>query len=221
MFTNPRHERKYWFELGVADVFIDKLNSLPFHQTYPPRKVHSIYLDTPDFNCYYQSINGAYQRYKLRLRWYGVNDKASAQLEVKRKKGELGAKQVYLLGKIDFSKITSVKKLHQQIVKTALAKKLSFAVIKLLQHHSPVLKTTYTRKYWQHDLLPVRLTIDTDFSTSNIYFSDNMKVKPVDHQLEIVELKYAPGLENDHLASQVGQLFPLQLNQFSKYSRGF
>lgn len=48
--------------------------------------IHSIYFDTPGFECYHQKVSGIQHRYKVRLRGYngGGND-APVVLEIKRK----------------------------------------------------------------------------------------------------------------------------------------
>ena len=48
--------------------------------------VRSIYLDTPDFYCYWSKIEGLKHRYKLRIRGYNTKDKKSKVfLEIKKK----------------------------------------------------------------------------------------------------------------------------------------
>ena len=62
-----------------------------FVETYPPRQVNNIYLDTfaaDDLNTH---LSGIGRRQKLRFRWYGEDDTAvRGSLELKCRSGHLG-----------------------------------------------------------------------------------------------------------------------------------
>ena len=65
-----------------------------FRVAYPPRRVHSIYFDTPDRMGFRENLSGAARRRKLRLRWYGdAAREVNATLEMKCKEGLLGWKE--------------------------------------------------------------------------------------------------------------------------------
>ena len=42
-------------------------------KTYADRRVHSIYLDTPEFDDYHDGVSGLSRRSKARFRWYQEN----------------------------------------------------------------------------------------------------------------------------------------------------
>jgi SPX domain protein involved in polyphosphate accumulation len=183
-----RYERKYSLSLPKADQLIAKILASNFYKAYPDRRVNSLYFDTHDLKLFRDSVDGSFNRYKIRRRWYG-KDKKNSQLEIKVKKGELGQKQVFNFNKLP-KDIKSILNLHQ-----------------------PVLTTAYQRQYYQHRELPVRLTLDSDLQV----IKENITKK---FDQIILELKYDSSKDNEELVEKLGQILPLQLNQFSKYTLG-
>jgi hypothetical protein len=72
---------------------------------FPENVVHSVYFDSPDLASYAEKANGDYLKTKVRLRWYSRSTERgragdrpwTAWLEVKTRKGSLGAKRRRLL----------------------------------------------------------------------------------------------------------------------------
>src|ERR1041385_4271785 len=58
--------------------------------SYP---VHSLYLDSDDLTLYWDTINGAKNRFKLRLRYYDTNPKSPVFFEIKRRMNNCILKQ--------------------------------------------------------------------------------------------------------------------------------
>ncbi len=58
--------------------------------SYP---VHSLYLDSDDLKCYWETINGNKNRFKLRLRYYDTNPKSPVFFEIKRRMNNCIMKQ--------------------------------------------------------------------------------------------------------------------------------
>ncbi|MCP5094102.1 MAG: polyphosphate polymerase domain-containing protein [Chloroflexi bacterium] len=81
-------------KLAVARTWI-RLHPEALREAYPPRLVHSLYLDTPALNSFDANIAGISQRQKLRLRWYGPPQAQVVRpvLELKYKENMLGGKQ--------------------------------------------------------------------------------------------------------------------------------
>lgn len=73
-----------------------RLHPEGFRTAYPPRRVNSVYFDTLDADSVAENINGVGERDKLRWRWYGVTTHSvtRSQLELKRKRGEAGWKEI-------------------------------------------------------------------------------------------------------------------------------
>ena len=64
---------------------------------YPEGRVTSLYFDTPDLDQYSRSVSGDSRKRKVRIRWYGDNDKqqtaAPVFLELKSREGFASSKQ--------------------------------------------------------------------------------------------------------------------------------
>jgi len=58
--------------------------------SYP---VHSLYLDSDDLKLYWRTINGDKNRFKLRLRYYSVNEESPVFFEIKRRMNNCIMKQ--------------------------------------------------------------------------------------------------------------------------------
>lgn len=50
--------------------------------------VHSLYLDSPDYGCYWDTAKKAYSRYKIRARCYNFEPERNFFLEIKSRSGE-------------------------------------------------------------------------------------------------------------------------------------
>ena len=75
-----------------------RLHPAGFVVAYPPRRVNSLYLDTPHLSSLNDNLAGSSARYKLRLRWYGGEMKTfQPHLELKQKRNMLGRKKRCLL----------------------------------------------------------------------------------------------------------------------------
>ena len=57
-------------KLAAARTWI-RLHPEALLEAYPPRLVHSLYLDTQALNSFDANMGGISNRQKLRLRWYG------------------------------------------------------------------------------------------------------------------------------------------------------
>src|SRR5436305_14125016 len=58
--------------------------------SYP---VHSLYLDSDDLKLYWRTINGDKNRFKLRLRYYSLNEDSPVFFEIKRRMNNCILKQ--------------------------------------------------------------------------------------------------------------------------------
>ncbi len=68
----------------------DEFASLSPTLSYPN---HSLYLDSPDFQLYWDVVNGNTNRYKLRLRYYDEDPASPIFFEIKRRSGSAILKQ--------------------------------------------------------------------------------------------------------------------------------
>lgn len=208
-----RFERKYVLDQNKSWVFRNILSEKKFGKMHDKRKVMSLYFDTLSFSFFKDNVEGVADRIKPRIRWYeniGSNKekKIQASLEFKKKKGFVGTKTIYNLGK--FKDIDNLLKMVKQ---SEFLNKLS-VIIK--QNVFPVLITSYTREYFIHYDKKFRSTIDTNLSVVSVL---NNKIKiPINK--EILELKYNLENDNDFRNSIINSNFKLRFQKFSKYSVG-
>ncbi len=94
-------ERRYELKLVIPETELPtvrswvRLHSAGFRTAYAPRRVNSIYLDTPGFRNMKENMAGTPDRQKIRLRWYGLLSHIveNPVLEVMIKEGQMGHKQ--------------------------------------------------------------------------------------------------------------------------------
>ena len=93
-----RFERKYYLtprELGLAYGLLRHI-CLPARE-YPSEQINSLYFDTADLDQHERSSSGDYYKDKVRLRWYGEDNKLSGIqpifVELKSRQGFASTKQ--------------------------------------------------------------------------------------------------------------------------------
>ena len=100
MKTDLRYEIKMVCapqRLSQARAWI-RMHPTGFGVAYPPRRVNSLYLDTPHLSSLNDNLAGLAGRQKLRLRWYGDGARVvEPLLELKQKCNLLGIKKQLLL----------------------------------------------------------------------------------------------------------------------------
>jgi hypothetical protein len=208
-----RYELKIPLDAGQLVNFWPLLSdgTLPSHRTYPDRKVHSIYLDTPDLRDYNDNNAGISKRKKNRLRWYD-SDLSHLQFEIKSKWNKLSSKRVV---QIPNPKHLSLDDPHdiRKLVETSGGK---FERPMMLCAYRPVLEVSYFRQYFILNS-GIRMTIDNRIEYRNVssLLSHSTVSSPV---TAVVEFKFPP-----HLKPYIGQHLknvPFRLFRHSKYVVG-
>lgn len=216
-------ERRYELKLVTPETGLSvvrswiRLHPEGFRTAFPPRRVNSIYLDTPGYRNLSENLAGVPDRQKLRLRWYGeVNDVVeNPMLEMKIKEANMGHKKQE---KLDHS--LDLGRTWSEIlagVKTAVSP--SFLPI-LKQHNQPTIINSYQREYYVTPDGEVRLTLDFDQCVFDQRLSMMPNVKrplPIEKEL-VIELK-APPEQTERLTDIMGR-FPLLRSRNSKYVKG-
>jgi len=208
-----RFERKYVLSQNRSWIFRNILSEKRFIKIHNKRRVRSLYFDTLNFSFFRDNIEGVSNRIKPRIRWYeeavkGKNKEFEARLEFKKKKGFVGTKTIYSLGK--FKNITKLLEIVNQ------EKFLNRISVIIKQNVFPVLITSYNREYFISYNKKFRSTIDTNLSVQSVV---NNKIKlPIDK--EILELKYGIENDNDFRNNIINSNFKLRFQKFSKYSVG-
>lgn len=224
MLNISRYERKYASALSPAQLHQQIQNNLAmFHEVYYPRRVTSLYFDTPDFTLLEQNLNGEPQRVKVRVRWYQKPHDSwqtipkEIQLEIKQRDNDLISKQTSVFTKQELSKIEAtnpekwlenVTNLVQQKIQTQLPYAHSL---------QPSLCNSYIRTYYFSEQLGMRITLD-----ESLVFSQPIDWLQKKYQHEflenIVECKYS--VATDTQLRNVIQSMPLHISRFSKYVIG-
>jgi len=183
---------------------------LVLRKTYDDRVVHSIYLDTLNFDDYYDSVSGLSRRCKIRFRWY-QRDATRIALEIKRKKIKVSTKTIFPLKNSD----TIVPGDTRMLSRVYAENKDRFPT-NIVNLYRPVLEVEYLRSYFQIST-EIRITIDRNIRYRKLLpiASVQFNRSPVDY---VVELKYP--LDR---TVEVGELFcglPFRVFRHSKYVVG-
>lgn len=206
-----RYERKYFtedFSGRDLEMFI-RLHPAHFHSLFWPRRIFSIYFDTPNLDYYWQNVIGHADRKKVRVRWYEPAMDQPPQLEIKLRNANVMRKESGSLPKWKpGDNLTKLIKEVQFLLQTQLPES------EVLQ---PVMINSYRRSYFAQDSLGMRLTVDTDLEFAH----------PADWQqgritqrlaATILECKY--NVTDDKNLADVTKGLPLQLTKSSKYVMG-
>lgn len=215
-----RYERKFLVEDLMPFQVKTLVDRHPrfFHAPYPPRYVNNLYLDTYDLTHYFDNVNGATQRRKVRVRWYGepFGDIDSPMLEVKVKDGLVGTKYSYPL--TPFTMDTSF--CDHSLEHILSISDLPTIVLHKLRGLNVVLFNRYYRHYFATHDGAFRLTIDTqqEFYKVNGLFGNTFVHRQSNARDVIVELKYE--IDQEPQANRVSRFFPFRVTRNSKYVQG-
>ena len=210
-----RYERKFLVPLYLDShaLFLIQNSSIGFQQSNPARRVNSIYFDSDDLLFAKQNIDGVSQRYKVRVRYYGLlNSLNNPLLEIKYKQGNVGSKYLIKLKKPfsfgDEINLISLFELNE----------LPNDLIDLFHSLIPKVFVSYYRNYYLSYCNNYRLTYDhsivyksmetnviSKFSEDSFIHSNN----------NILELKY--DIEHDNYSSKTIDKLPFRLSRNSKY----
>jgi hypothetical protein len=156
------HEVKYIVPASAAPALASWLGSacLP-ERRYPPARVVSVYLDTPDLARLGEKIDSDYLKSKVRIRWYAPLDgpgQGIAFAEVKRRVGNRRDKPRLALG-IDASELERWRlddpRWHE-LIETIARSELGAG-----QGMLPALRLSYTRHRFVEPFESARVVLDT------------------------------------------------------------
>ena len=208
-----RYEKKYQIDhlprAAVEQML--QLHPAGFRRLFPNRQVNNIYYDTSDYQTFRQNVDGVPYRKKFRLRWYGPDTQRISQprLEVKIKRGELGAKLISPFPDSIMNQLTSV---NRQVNHLLLNQKSG---VTLLQ---PTLVNHYLRSYWATPNGCFRLTVDDRLQFRSPLNSSRFYDTPVAEPAVILEIKYAA--TDDRTARFIFDHLPFRQTKKSKYGTG-
>lgn len=215
-----RYERKFLVEelMPFQVAALIKGHPRMFYAPYPPRFVNNLYLDTPEMLNYFDNVNGAMQRRKVRVRWYGepFGEITSPMLEVKVKEGLVGTKHTYPLSSFHMDAGFCDRSFQRVLSDSDLPPAIRHA----LRNLDTVLFNRYFRHYYATHDGTFRLTLDTQqtFYKVNGVFGNRFAHRQVNNRDVIVELKYE--IEQEPHANRVSGFFPFRVTRNSKYVQG-
>ncbi len=217
--SSLRYERKFLPDrLSLAEVLaVVRQHPALFREPYPERWVNNLYFDTPERRHYHDHVNGAANRIKVRVRWYGEarGQVQKPVLEFKTRHGVLGGKTAHRLPPLrldgDFGRAASVTALQLAELPPPMRVRLHGL--------EPALMNRYRRRYFCSADGTLRLTLDWALEfhpPRNV--NGAMRPLPHDGPVVIVELKYAE--PHSEAAARAANEFPFRLTRCSKYVFG-
>ena len=216
---NLRYEKKFVAEgFSLAEV-LARVQRHPsvFREAYPPRIVNNIYLDSPTHRDYHNHINGAANRTKTRVRWYGQKFEATVhpRLERKLKRGTVSGKETYTLPPLSINGDSLRSSLNGTFDSATMPAMLRSG----LRHLQPALFNRYYRHYFTSRDERFRLTVDSALQFTSVALNRWPVVRPGSAvPTVIIELKFGPELAGD--AALLTNGLPFRLTRFSKYVAG-
>jgi hypothetical protein len=217
-----RYERKFVVESAEMSIHqvnaAVKLHPAFFRQTYPPRFINNIYLDTYGLGHFQANLDGIGNRLKVRIRWYGdlFSPTVRPTLEYKYKRGMVGCKDQYPMlpfavsESFSHTSLSAVLRANHNLPPTVQAD---------LGGLRAALLNRYFRSYYESADRCFRITIDSEMAYYHLpRLSGHHLHRQTDHEHIIVELKY--NAEHDHTANRIAAHFPFRLSRNSKYALG-
>lgn len=214
-----RYERKFQMDLPRWQVEqIVRRNRAAFSPIYWPRWINNIYLDTPGFSNYQDSLDGASDgRVKMRIRWYEEFETLVEKpvLEFKIKQGTVNRKVTYPLAPMDFAEGINRKRIQASLRQANLPRSLMTELLKF----DLALANRYYRSYFLSADSAFRITVDSDQTYMRMSSRRNLLLaRWRENSSAVLELKYAPELDGQ--AAEISQQFPFRLSRNSKYASG-
>jgi len=206
-----RYERKFFIQHLSRPAVEAMIYQHPaaFQERYRPRQINSIYFDSLDEADLREKAFGNLVRQKYRVRWYGEMTELAPDpiLEIKKKQGELGAKDRF---KIEPFHLPIEQKFNLQV-----AEQVPPHVALTLHMRDPILLVNYQRRYWRSQDKKFRLTLDWDLQLKRLQGFQQTRIK---REALILEVKYDE--QYDSLAQRICSFFPFRVTRSSKYALG-
>ena len=204
-----RFERKWFYEVADTNSLLQGIykSNFNFSESFPLRKVNSIYFDDSKLTSIYQNLDGIAEKRKLRIRWYGEkNTITNPVIEIKSKKGFIVNKKTILMNikkplSFDIDSINEIQKIISYKIDSA-------------KSLIPTISTHYERYYFESANSNVRATLDKNLSSLMLYKYCNYKILK-NFKYKVLEIKY--GLEHDSYVRKNLKNIGSRLTKSSKY----
>ncbi len=190
-----------------------------FSESFPPRVVNNLYMDTHDLQWLDDSVEGFSERRKVRLRWYGEQtDTVSAVLEVKRKRDRANWKLRHaLVEPLDLRAGVT----WPAIVSKSVGSVPDWMRVEIGVDLVPILVNRYHREYYEDRSGKLRITIDYDQDVYDQRLSarPNLVSRAPRRYSLVVEVK-GPLHEWERIKEVTNEL-PLRVTRNSKYALAY
>lgn len=206
-----RFERKWIYKANEHLTLVNALikSNLFFFKQYPDRKVNSIYFDDINYSSIIENLDGVYQKKKIRVRWYGKNDKLIKPiLEIKSKKGFVTDKVTYQINELNNLIFNNFKNLE-------LIKDIVNSKNKTKNVIYPILTTNYDRQYFVSNNGCVRATVDYNLKSVHLKNLSQIDIIKNFSSTCILEVKYPTNLDK-HVRQNLREI-TLRLSRNSKF----
>ncbi|NLG29501.1 MAG: VTC domain-containing protein [Chloroflexi bacterium] len=190
-----------------------RLHREGFSEAYPSRRINNLYLDTLDYDCLYDNLNGAAERAKLRLRWYGeALERAEGVLELKGKVAQQGWKRSSARVALDLRTGS-----WADLLAALRSQTEGLFDVWLGALAQPVLINHYRRAYYESADHALRATIDWEQVAYEqvTWPRPNLDAPAFDNHQIVVEIK-ADGAAHRRISDLLTS-FPLRTGRNSKY----
>ena len=210
-----RYERKFLINgLSIDEITsLVNINSSMFNFSFKKRIINNIYFDDFNFTNYNENVEGATDRIKIRIRWYGdlFAPIKKPKLEIKIKKGLLGTKKTIKLE--DFNLNDNLSDIFKPLEDSYIYKRYGLNAV------SPVILNSYSRSYYISNDKSYRITIDHNQSFYKIFkFNNSFLHKVNDDNSKVLEIKYND--MSDDNVNHITNSFPFRMTKNSKYVNG-
>jgi len=212
-----RYERKFVVSDRTQLESIIRMHPAMFAESYPPRFVNNIYLDSFHLKNYLDATDGLSDRKKVRIRWYGhlFGNVRRPILEIKIKQGLIGRKELFPIEgfsmKKGFKPCIVVKILKRATIPDSLRLDLMSLEFVLLNR--------YRREYFVSADQNYRMTIDSEMQYYYLGSGRNYFMQQsIDFANTVLELKYSKRQEGS--VEKITNRFPFRVSRNSKYVNG-
>ena len=214
-----RHERKLVPAGYALPEVLALIRQHPsgFRESYPPRWVNNLYLDSHGLEDYHDHVTGLAVRSKSRIRWYGDlrGSIPKPVFERKHKRGTVNGKRTCAVPPMTLNGRLDEPKLRAML--SDLSRENSLWSI--LDHRHPSLINRYHRQYYLSGDGRIRLTVDSDLAFYEPEHTGSaLASRPPEEFTVVIELKYAP--TDSDCAADIASWFPCRVVRCSKYVLG-
>ena len=214
---NWRYEIKYVLKRSAAEFLDAWLAGEPMlRRSYPARRVNSIYLDTPDYQCATDNLSGYRNRCKFRVRWYGDEScLTDAVFEIKMRRDRLGAKEGYAVPGL--TRFEQIRGAHDAWLQT-LGENALVARLAEVSPLLPVMSVHYVREYFEA-AEGLRLTVDRALAFRDVSRGfGGVRRGELEDDTTVVEFKFPPE-KHGSARVRLGR-FPCYPSRSPKYVTG-